>query len=452
MKKGVLLSFIVAIIVFISTGTLVIHYTCSILAEDREIVSLAEAFTALDKFRLSFRSAITSHNFYLLTQNEKYLREYQQFKKEVTRNIDSVELSTFNTFLSQGNMDSIQLLVTKQFSLLDSVLFLSQIRKYKWDNRLFDNQVYPVYTKIGELAEDQSSDLESMQRKIKNNSEIKEKLILSILVLGFTVGLLFILYAFFNLVRENRMKRKSMQEIKQYADELKSANWTKDMFFSIIAHDLRSPFNSLLNLFELLNEAIERNDLSMISQNINSIEFSARRTFNLLQNLLEWSKLQTGRLNIIPEFFNIREVVEENMALYKEAAYLKSIRLINFIGDIMVYADKNVTGTILRNLLGNAIKFTARGSIFLEGKKEAYHLVICISDTGIGLTKEDMKKLFRIEVNTAEIGDSPEKGSGLGLILSKNFVELNKGKIWVESQPGKGSTFYFTIPLQRNCS
>jgi signal transduction histidine kinase len=270
--------------------------------------------------------------------------------------------------------------------------------------------------------------------------------------LGFAAGLLFILYTFFKLVKENRARKQSMHEIRIYADELKRANWTKDMFFSIIAHDLRSPFNSLLNLFDLLSEAISKNDISLIEQNISSIEFSARRTFNLLQNLLEWSKLQTGRLKIVPEFFNINEVIEENIALYKEAANQKSIGLSSCLKDTMVYADRNITSTVIRNLVGNSIKFTEKGGIEIDGVKKENQLIVIIRDTGIGLSEKEISRLFRIEVSTSDIGNSLEKGSGLGLILSKSFVELNKGKIWVESTTGEGSSFYFSIPMMRNYS
>ncbi|MBN2522227.1 MAG: HAMP domain-containing histidine kinase [Bacteroidales bacterium] len=259
---------------------------------------------------------------------------------------------------------------------------------------------------------------------------------------------MFIVYTFSQLLKENKARKKSELELSLYTEELKRTNWTKDMFFSIIAHDLRTPYSSLLNLFDLLSEAISKKNISMIEDNINSIEFSARRTYNLLQNLLEWSKLQTGRLHITPEYFNIKKAIEENMDLYKEAAHQRSIECINTVADTIVYADKNMITAVIRNLMGNAIKFTHKGTIDVSLIEQGDHLVLRIRDTGIGMTAQDISKLFKIEVNTYDIGNSSEKGSGLGLILSKSFVELNHGKIWAESEYGKGSSFYFTLPLR----
>lgn len=229
--------------------------------------------------------------------------------------------------------------------------------------------------------------------------------------------------------------------------ELKELNASKDKFFSIIAHDLRSPFTSLLGLTEYLAsdyKNIQQDELKELSNNLLK---SAKITFNLLENLLQWAKIRTGRIKYSPELFCLRKVIYQMLDLYKGNARNKNISLeIEVENDIEVLADLNTVETILRNLISSAIKFTsAGGKVIVSVKKKGEYAEINIIDNGVGIKADIIGRLFQIDQNISTSGTQNEEGSGFGLILCKEFVEMNKGKIFVESKVGEGSTFGFTL-------
>lgn len=237
-------------------------------------------------------------------------------------------------------------------------------------------------------------------------------------------------------------------ELKQQKQNLKELNATKDKFFSIIAHDLRSPLNQLLGLSEILQKEIadeKADDAIKLAKLINQSAKSGRL---LLENLLEWSRSQTGTINYHPEKLNLKIITDEVIALNGNNAAQKNISLHNKLSkNCIAFADRNMIRTILRNLISNSIKFTNKGGkIILAANKAKEKVTYSISDNGIGIKSSDIKKLFRIDINPKTIGASQEKGTGLGLILCKEFIEINSGEIWVESEFEKGSTFYFSIP------
>lgn len=231
--------------------------------------------------------------------------------------------------------------------------------------------------------------------------------------------------------------------------KLEELNSAKDKLFSIIGHDLKNPFITLLGFSEILVE--DYNELSDDEKKeyIKTIYNTARNTQKLLENLLSWARAQSGRLQINLEPLSIKNIIKETVELVKPQAEKKNIKItVSMNSSLMVYADKNLLDTIIRNLLTNAIKFTGEnGSVKIITKDEDDFVKVCVEDTGVGLSEDDVKKLFRIDVNVREIGNSTEKGTGLGLILCKEFCEKQGGKIWVESQLGKGSKFYFTVPI-----
>lgn len=175
---------------------------------------------------------------------------------------------------------------------------------------------------------------------------------------------------------------------------------------------------------------------------------NCQNTFDLLNNLLTWSRSQTGNISCEPELFDIREIVFEAVFISENAAMSKNIRIINEIEeDILCYADMDMMRTVIRNLLANAVKYTkSEGSVTVSAKDRGDEVEISVSDTGVGIRPETMQKLFRIDVKHSAPGTANEQGTGLGLNLCKDFVEKNKGEIGVESQFGKGSRFYFTCP------
>jgi len=257
---------------------------------------------------------------------------------------------------------------------------------------------------------------------------------------------------------ENILEQKTIelsglnQKLNESEQELKALNASKDKFFSIIAHDLRSPFTSLLGLTDYLASeysTISTDELKGISSNLLK---SAKVTFNLLENLLQWARIRTGRIKFNPESFNLKTVTYQMIDLYKGNALNKNISLETEINtEINVFADLNMVETIFRNLISNSIKFTKEeGRIVISVKEKDKFVEINIEDNGVGISRDTIGKLFQIDQNVSTLGTQNEEGCGFGLILCKEFVEINKGEIFVKSEIGRGSVFSFTLPLSRS--
>jgi two-component system sensor histidine kinase/response regulator len=238
------------------------------------------------------------------------------------------------------------------------------------------------------------------------------------------------------------------KKVEERTQQLKELNATKDKFFSIIAHDLKNPFNTLMGFTELLRDNFEQFEQKQIKDYISILFETSRSSYTLLKNLLDWARSQTGRLTIQPEKIDLKQMVRNVLQLIEMPAAKQKMKIQNNIpAGIFVNADANTTDTILRNLVSNALKFTNDGGLItIECKAGNNEIEICVTDTGIGIPEENLDKLFRIDENISTKGTDSETGTGLGLILCKEFVEKNKGKIWVESQLDKGSRFYFTLP------
>ena len=233
-------------------------------------------------------------------------------------------------------------------------------------------------------------------------------------------------------------------------DELVGLNASKDKFFSIIAHDLKNPFSNIIGLSGILMEELKSGDPKLNEECVEMINVSAVQSLKLLENLLEWAKSQTGKLLFNPMPINLRELYNEEFDLLHEMASGKRIELINSIPDeLTITADRNMIMTVLRNLVSNAVKFTHKdGKVEVNAISNGKLVEISVADNGIGMSKENMGKLFRIDANLSTNGTEDEKGTGLGLFLCKEFIEKHGGKIWVESELGKGSVFKFILPLE----
>lgn len=233
-------------------------------------------------------------------------------------------------------------------------------------------------------------------------------------------------------------------------DFLKKKMEEKDKFFSIIAHDLRSPFNVFLGFTKILNEE----DMSSVEvKEIAGLVYkSATGLFDLLENLLNWFQSQRGIIRFDPITFILSQKIDkEFLHAALEAAKKKGIKVsFDIPKSLIVYGDKNMIESVIRNLLSNAVKFTHRdGEIFVSAKAVPGNFIqISVKDTGVGMSPEILSKLFRIGENNGCRGTAGEQTTGLGLILCKDFAEKHGGKIWVESEQGKGSTFYFEIPAE----
>lgn len=249
-------------------------------------------------------------------------------------------------------------------------------------------------------------------------------------------------------VQDITKRKKFEEQLIKYTEELKLLNASKDKFFSIISHDLRSPFNSLLGLTEYISQSYDEMTPQDIKSSISSIYNSSRQVYGLILNLLEWSMIQSGRIKVDKTVINLKELGNEIKDLYEETAKQKSLELsININEEIFVYADKYMIDTIIRNFVSNSIKFTnPGGKIIVKGIINGDNAEVSVTDSGIGISIENQKNLFRIDEQFRREGTAKEKGTGLGLILCKEFIEKNNGVLWVESEEGKGSRFSFTVP------
>lgn len=239
------------------------------------------------------------------------------------------------------------------------------------------------------------------------------------------------------------------RDLKQNEEALTEANMTKDKFFSIIAHDLKNPFSTLLGFSGILSQDYDKFDDSTKKEFIKDIHQSSEHMYDLLENLLSWSIMQTDGMECKAQPINLPVLVDESIALLRAGADDKGIRLFSTIDEgARVSADVNMTNTVVRNLLSNAIKFTGEGGeVEISSRGKGNFQEIIVSDTGVGISAEDLEKLFMLDVKHLSYGTKNELGTGLGLLLCKEFVEKNGGAIRAESEPGKGSRFIFTIPL-----
>lgn len=255
--------------------------------------------------------------------------------------------------------------------------------------------------------------------------------------------------------RQQRIEEQS-EELMAQTEELEEANInltelnsTKDKFFSIIAHDLKNPFASLMGFSELLSKNFKILPEEKKQKYSEVIFASSQIIYNLLDNLLQWARTQTGKISYEPVTFNIKALVEKNIALLQENFAKKEIILHYKNTEFYnVFADDNMIDTVIRNLLSNAVKYSnLGGEIYIICNKNSNFVETKIKDTGIGMTKDETEKLFRIDSSFSKQGTGGETGTGLGLLICREFIERNKGKIFVESAPGQGSTFIFTLPI-----
>jgi len=276
-------------------------------------------------------------------------------------------------------------------------------------------------------------------------------------LLMISIVLSFILYNKNNKIKKNKNviemalneNKKLVEELKKHENMLLELNRTKDKFFSIIAHDLRNPLGSFKSATDLLLNAYDTLTEQERKQLITLVKESSENVYALLENLLTWAKAQRGNISTNPEMYNLNRLVSENISLLSGQTNNKNITLTNLMIDETIgYCDVNLFNTIIRNLISNSIKFTPTGGrIIIDSKiHEDNFIAISVNYNGLGMTNDIVEKLFRIDFSHSTPGTNDEKGTGLGLLLCKEFVEKMNGTIWAESEAGKGSTFIFTIP------
>ncbi len=243
-------------------------------------------------------------------------------------------------------------------------------------------------------------------------------------------------------------RKKAELEIEEAANRMNVLNSQKDMFFSIIAHDLRNPFNAIIGYTELLLMEIRSKNYHSVEEFAEIVLNSSKRAMDLLTNLMEWARSQTGRLIYNPMHIGLLDVVNEVTDMIDQIGRQKDVTIRKDISnDIEILADKDMIATVIRNLVSNAVKFTKPGGeIIIYTEQTPTSITLCVKDNGIGIAKDNLEKLFRIDAGYTSKGTKNEKGTGLGLILCKEFVEKHGGEIWAETEKDLGSTFFVSLP------
>jgi signal transduction histidine kinase/tetratricopeptide (TPR) repeat protein len=248
--------------------------------------------------------------------------------------------------------------------------------------------------------------------------------------------------------KQNKKLEELYLKESKLVKELEELNATKNKFFSIIAHDLKNGFSSLLSGSKLLTTHIQNMEKEAIQEIAEELKNSTDTLFNLLQNLLQWSRIQTGRIEHNPEEIPLYMLIHYNLRILRTAAESKQIQLGAEVDEnSVIWADKNMLNSVIQNVIYNALKFTkSGGEINIKTLQKEDKMQICVIDNGVGMTEKTKQKLFRIDEHVTHRGTNNEQGTGLGLLLCKEFIEKNNGKIWIESEEGKGTSVCFLLP------
>jgi signal transduction histidine kinase len=349
------------------------------------------------------------------------------------------------------DLKSVQSIISKQYSDLEVKRkeLESQQKKLEETSDKFRGRTIELFGKIVDLKrakkiitqqneqlEKQQSEIEIQQSQLEStNQKFRER----------TIEL-------FGKMTDLKKAKKTISlqndELEQQRKKLYELNASKDKFFSIIAHDLRNPIAGFLNLTEILSDNYSSFSNKESKEFIDIMNQASKQLYNLLENLLQWSRSQTGSIPYEPKEIFLRRIAMNTIDLLMMNIENKKIKVhIKIDNNCQVFADENMITTVIRNLVTNAIKFSNKeGTITLRTDMEDSFVIVSIIDNGVGMTKDDQEKLFRIDQHHTTPGTSDEKGTGLGLILCKEFVERNGGNIWVESDLNKGSAFKFTLP------
>ncbi|MDX1546013.1 MAG: HAMP domain-containing sensor histidine kinase [Rhodothermales bacterium] len=240
------------------------------------------------------------------------------------------------------------------------------------------------------------------------------------------------------------------EKLRTSEEQLRELNARKDRFFSIISHDVKSMLVSAIGFSKLLISDAETLPRDLVKEFASHVHSSTTNTYDLLENLLTWARMQTGRMHYQREWHGVHELLQNNVAMLQTNAARKGIALAradDASEDVQVYADRNMINSVLQNLITNAIKFTERGGrVEVSARTRGEQVEIAVADTGVGIPPDIASSLFRIDTHHSSHGTEDEEGTGLGLVLCREMVEKHEGRIWVESRPGEGSTFRFTLP------
>ncbi len=431
--------------------------------EPRTLTKIANAYLHTNDFRTALAYYDTTYALHEKTNNRFGLAEV-----ELGRGVVFMEQAHYdeamgyiNRALDMARETNARVLEINCYNKLSSLLelkgeykkSLEYFRMYKaLEDSLFSQDMQEKLLRDQLRFETEAKDTQIAalsQAREQSDDEIKRKDFINnilVVVMALSVILLATVYRSGQRRRQiNMLLLQHQKDMEKRSEELERLNQVKDKFFSIISHDLRSPINALAGLLDLLDKgAVSSEELP---KHIRELKTRFNHTRTLLNNLLDWTLLQMDKLNLQANKIELRKIVDENTQLLT-SMQTKPIKLVNEVPhNAIAFADSNTVNLVIRNLITNAMKFTNDGGTVIIGAKEAgmeWH--ISVTDTGIGMNADVLKILFDKTAPYTTRGTANEKGTGLGLILCKEFVEKNGGKIWVESKPEHGSKFTFSLP------
>jgi signal transduction histidine kinase len=390
------------------------------------LISLGTVYSKLSKFELADKQLLTGLK---LCRESNFISHYDEIYDALTAN-----------YKAWGKYREALNYYQKYVIVKDSI-----------DDLLMEQELNEIQTKYETEQKELENQRLKNENKLQNMVISRQKLTVTVTILIAAIAILCLILVI--AIRIKRKKRIAMLEaknklIREKSDQLILSNQTKDKLFSIIAHDLRSPFTSLLGFSSLIKQEAESGNLEnvlLFSKQLNTV---TKSTFELLDNLLSWSRSQQDTIISNPKVINLHECVIDIVLGIKEKAEEKEITINQTVEETYyITTDINMLKVVLRNLLSNALKFTPRGgNIIINCNEEPTKFVISVVDTGLGMEPELSSNLFTNKPVKSTKGTDNELGSGLGLMLVKDFVTRMEGRIWVTSEPLKGSSFSFTIP------
>ena len=412
--------------------------------------NLASVFKVLKQYSTSINYYDSSLTIYNSLDEKNGIANVQNGLAEVYQSTNNYNSAINHSLIALENSNKINSLENKVIALKTLYTCFEQksdfrnafnyLSQHKKANEELKND-----EKIKKLAKIELDYKLEQMRKEQEEKLRNQRLFIVLLVFILFLGTVII----FQLIRNSKQKRIVNEKLDNLNKKLNEANKTKDKFLSIIAHDLRGPYQTTLGMAQFLTDNFETIKEIELKENVKKLNRSLNNQYNLLNDLLKWAELQGGGFSLEKEKIKLSEIVNDLYLLLELTAKKKNITLKNKVNDnVIVYADKNMLGLVLRNLISNSIKFTdSNGKVEIVADIINNKIQICVEDTGIGISTNDIENLFKIDIHHTNRGTSNEEGSGLGLILCKEIVEKHNGTIWVNSEKGKGSKFFFAIPI-----
>ncbi len=348
-------------------------------------------------------------------------------------NSQEITTRSSNSGSQPGNMKE---LVQKTYKLKESELKLIAI------NNSLIAEIHQLIDEIkNSIRAQEAKQNNSFLISVRSSTDFLQNILIALMLLACILVGYILLLAFKN--------DRFQEHIVDLNQKVTKDSLQKDKFFSIVSHDLMNPFNALLGFSEMLNESAKKGNKEDTSEYASIVHQSAKRIFNLLQNLLVWTRMQNGKTKYAPKTEKVEELVLDTMLIVAPIAQNKGIKLEwDVEKERTAMLDSNMIGSTLQNLITNAIKFTEKGgSVKVTATTDADNLNFIVADTGVGMSPEQLDDLFKIDKNSSSRGTNDETGTGLGLIIAKEFIDAHQGEIWAESTLGKGSKFCFSIPL-----